>query len=252
LPGLRQQGFSDPDSTIGFIKYRMHFTRKLKKLPFESNAAIIFDNNKPVYTNNQKGYFKPGKSFGVIAGYNLFFGKNVKDENYFSIGASISPYAPHRKYLQEELYLGYMQFPEELIANRTENKDTVINGTMFHIFGREIYAKSNIIKLDMVPLQLRYNINDWVGAGIGSILSFDGYTRISNRDVIHMQQQPNPTPVIVEKKYPTSKWFTNFDAALFADVQLGKVRVGPLLGVRYLHYFRIPRNGLYAYIAWRL
>ena len=252
LPGLRQQGFSDPDSTIGFIKYRMHFTKKLKKLPFESNAAIIFDNNKPIYTNNQKGYFKPGKSFGVIAGYNLFFGKNVKDENYFSIGGSISPYAPHRKYLQEELYLGYMQFPEELIANRTENKDTVINGTMFHIFGREIYAKSNIIKLDLVPLQLRYNVNDWVGAGVGTILSFNAYTKVNNREVIFMQQQPNPTPIIIGKEYPSSTWFTNFDAAAFADVQLGRVRVGPVLGVRYLHYFRFPRNGLYAYIAWRL
>ena len=252
LPGLRQQGFSDPDSTIGFIKYRMHFSKKLKKLPFESNAAIIFDNNKPIYTNNQKGYFKPGKSFGVIAGYNLFFGKNVKDENYFSIGGSISPYAPHRKYLQGELYVGYLQFPEKLINNRTENKDTVINGTMFHIFGREIYAKSNIIKLDLVPLQLRYNVNDWVGAGVGTILSFNAYTKVNNREVIFMQQQPNPTPIIIGKEYPSSTWFTNFDAAAFADVQLGRVRVGPVLGVRYLHYFRFPRNGLYAYIAWRL
>ena len=120
LPGLRQQGFSDPDSTMGFIKYRMHFNKELKKLPFESNAAIIFDKNKPIYTNSQKGYFKPGKSYGVIAGYNFFFGNNVKDENYFAIGGSISPYAPHRKYLQEELYAGYMQFPEKLVDVRTE------------------------------------------------------------------------------------------------------------------------------------
>lgn len=252
LPGLRQQGFSDPDSTMGFIKYRIHFNKELKKLPFTSNAAIIFDNNKPIYTNSPKGYFKPGRSFGVIAGYNLFFGKNVKDENYFSIGGSISPYAPHRKYLQGELYVGYMQFPEKLIDNRTENKDTVINGTMFHIFRRDIYAKSKIIKLDLVPLQLRYNINDWIGAGVGSILSFNAYTKINNREVIYMQQQPNPTPIIIGKEYPSSAWFTNFDAAAFADVQVGRVRVGPLLGVRFIHYFRFPRNGLYAYLAWRL
>lgn len=251
LPGLRQQGFSDPDSTMGFIKYRLHFNKELKKLPFVSNAAIVFDNNKPIYTNSPKGYFKPGKSFGIIAGYNLFFGKNSNNENYFSIGGSLSPYAPHRKYLQEELYLGYLQFPEKLIDNRTENKDTVINSGTFHIFQREGFAKSKIIKLDLVPVQLRYNFFNWMGAGVGSILSFDAYTKITNRQVIHMQQQPNPTPIIIEKTYPTSNWFTNVDAAVFADVQFGRVMVGPVLGARYIHYFRVPRNGLYAYLAWR-
>ncbi len=252
LPGLRQQGFSDPDSTMGFIKYRMHFNKKLKKLPFESNAAIIFDNNKPIYTNNQKGYFKPGKSYGIIAGYNFFFGNNVKDENYFAIGGSISPYAPYRKYLQAELYAGYMQFPEKLVDVRTENKDTMINNTTFHIFGRDSYAKSKIIKLDLVPVQLRYNFYNWVGAGIGSILSFNAYTKTNNRQVIRMQQQPNPTPVIIGKEFTSSAWFTNFDVAAFADVQFGRVREGPVLGARFIHYFRFPRNGLYVYLAWRL
>lgn len=252
LPGLRQQGFSDPDSTMGFIKYRMHFNKELKKLPFESNAAIVFDKNKPIYTNNQKGYFKPGKSYAVIAGYNLFFGNVVKDENYFSIGGSISPYAPYRKYLQAELYGGYMQFPEKLIQVSTDNKDTMINNTTFHIFGREGYAKSKIIKLDIVPAQLRYNFYNWVGGGIGSILSFNAYTKINNRQVIRMQQQPNPAPVIIGKEFTTSTSFTNFDVAAFADVQFGRVRVGPVLGARFIHYFRFPRNGLYAYLAWRL
>ena len=252
LPGLRQQGFSDPDSTMGFIKYRLHFNKELKKLPFISNAAIVFDNNKPMYTNNQKGYFKAGRSFGVIAGYNFFFGNNGKDENYFSIGGSISPYAPHRKYLQAELYAGYLQFPEKLVDVRNENKDTVINSTTFHIFGRESYAKSKIIKLDIVPVQLRYNFYDWVGAGIGSILSINAYSKINNRQVLRMQQQPNPTPIIIGKEFTTANWFTNFDVAAFADVQFGRVRVGPLLGARFIHYFRVPRNGLYAYLAWRL
>jgi len=252
LPGLRQQGFSDPDSTIGFVKYRLQFNNKLKKLPFISNAAIVFDNNKPIYTNNQKGYFKPGKSYGVIAGYNFYFDKNLKEENYFSIGGSISPYAPYRKYLQEELYLGYLQFPERQVGFGTVNKDTIINSVQYHIFQRETFARPKIIKLDIVPLQLRYNFLNWMGGGIGSILSFNAYNRSNNREVIYMQQQPNPTPIIVSKEYPISKWFTGFDAALFADVQFGRVRVGPVVGARFIHYFRVPRNGLYAYLAWRL
>jgi hypothetical protein len=252
LPGLRQEGFSDPDSTMGFVKYRMHFNKDLKKLPFESNAAIIFDNNKPIYTNRQKGYFKPGRSFGIIAGYNFYPDENFKDEKYFSIGGSISPYAPYRKYLQGEAFLGYMQFPERLEGFTTDNKDTIINSVQYHIFQREFFAKPKIIKLDLVALQLRYNFLDWLGGGIGSILSFNAYTRFSNRQVIYTQLQPNPTPVIFSKTYPTSKWFTGFDAAAFADVQFGRVRVGPVLGARFFHYFRVPRNGFYIYLAWRL
>jgi hypothetical protein len=145
-----------------------------------------------------------------------------------------------------------MQFPEKLVAVNTENKDTIINNGMFHIFGRESFARSKIIKLDLVPVQLRYNFIDWAGGGIGSILSFNAYTKINNRQVIHMQQQPNPMPIIIGKEFPTSAWFTNFDIAAFADVQFGRVRVGPVLGARFIHYFRFPRNGLYAYLAWRL
>ncbi len=252
LPGLRQQGFSDPDSTMGFVKYRMHFNKELKKLPFASNASIVFDNNKPIYTNSPIGYFKPGRSYAIIAGYNFFLGEFMEDEKYFSIGGSVSPYSPYRKYLQEELYLGYMHFPEELIAGRPENKDTIINSVTYHIYARDIYAKTAIIKLDIVPLQLRYNIMNWIGAGIGSILSFNGYTRFNNREKIFMQQPPNPGQIVMEKTYPTSKWFTNFDVAAFADIQLGRVRVGPVVGVRFMHYFRFPRNGLYVYAAWRL
>ena len=251
LPGLRQEGNRNPDSTIGFVKYRMHFNKKLKKLPFESNAAIVFDNNKAIYTNSPRGYFKPGKSYGVIAGYNFFFDKNLERERYFAIGGSLSPYSPYRPYLQEELYLGYLQFPEELIFNGTENKDTVIGGNTLRILRREIYAKTNVVKLDIVPIQVRYNFMNWIGAGIGAIASFNAYNGINNRQIIHMQQQPNPTPIVMEKKYMTTKWFTQFDAALFADVQLGRVRVGPVVGVRYLHYFRYPRNGLFVYASWR-
>jgi len=83
-----------------------------------------------------------------------------------------------------------------------------------------------------VPLQLRYNITNWVGAGAGTILSFDAYTGFNNRELVFMEQQPNPTPIIVEKKYSTSKWFSNFDGALFADIQLGTGRGGPVVGVR--------------------
>ena len=251
LPGLRQEGMRDPDSTVGFVKYRMHFSKELKKLPFESNASIVFDNNPAIRTNSPKGYFKPGNSPGIVAGYNFFLGSNMKDQNYFSIGASISPYAPFKKYLQAELYLGYLSFPEALSDMRTENKDTTFNSGIYHIFARETYTASKIIKLDIVPLQLRKNFNDWIGAGAGVQLSINASTKSNIREVIHMVQQPNPTPIVAEKTYNTNKAFGYVDVAAFADLQLGRVRVGPAVGLRFLHYFRKQVNGLFVYGTWR-
>ncbi len=253
LPGIRQSGMRDPDSTVGFVKYRMHFSKELKKLPFESNASIVFDKNPAIHTNSPRGYFKPGTSTGISTGYNFFLGSGMKDANYFSVGASISPYAPFKKYLQAEIYLGYLNFPESLTDARTENKDTTFNPGLYHIFAREIYAASKIIKLDLVPLQLRKNFNDWVGGGVGTQLSFNAWTKNNNREVIHLvqQQQPNPPPITVEKTYDATKWFGYIDVAAFADLQLGRVRVGPAVGLRFLHYFRNQVNGLFVYATWR-
>ena len=255
LPGLRQQGFSDIDSTTGFVKYRMHFSKELKKLPFESGAVIVFDNNEPVRTNGARGYFKPGNSPAVILGYNKLMGKQGKSNNsgnYLMIGASISPFSPYKKYLQAEALLGYLNQPEKFLGTQTVNKDTVINAATYRILQRSVYSKQSIILLDIVPLQLRYNFNDWIGAGAGSILSFHAYTKWKNREQLLMIQQPNPTPIPLEKKYGYSKWFNRFDFALFGDVQFGRARVGPVLGVRWLHYFRFPENRLFIYAAWRL
>ena len=252
LPGLRQEGMTDPDSTVGYVKYRLHFNKTLKKLPFQSNAAIVFDNNKVIYTNSPKGYFKPGNSPGIIVGYNQFLGKNFKNENYFSIGASISPYSPYKKYLQAEILFGYLQLPEQFVGAFTSNVDTVINSATFRILGREIYSKQKIFKLDLVPLQLRKNINDWFGAGAGTLISVNALTKFNNREVLHMVQQPNPTQITLPKTYTATKWFSNFDVALFGDLQLGRVRLGPVGGVRFLHYFRVPRNCVFLYAAWRL
>ena len=251
LPGLREQGIRDPDSTIGYVKYRMHFNRDLKKLPFESNAVIVFDNNPPISTNSPKGSFKPGRSPGLILGYNLFFGNQGKAENYFSIGASISPYSPYKKYLQAEGLVGYLQFPEQFLGAFTSNVDTLINSASFRIIGREIYTKRSIIKLDLVPLQLRYNINDFIGVGAGTLVSLDAYSKSTNREILHLIQPPNPSQTTLQKTYTLTKWFGYADIALFADLQAGMARVGPVAGIRYLHYLRNPLNALYLYLAWR-
>ena len=254
LPGLRQEEMRDPDSTIGFVKYRLHFNKKLKKIPFESKAAIIFDNNEVIYTNSPRGYFKPGKSPAAIIGYNKFLGdpgKSNNNENYWMMGGSISSYSSYKKYLQAELFIGLYKIPEQFV-NRAQNIDTTINNTPWLIIFRDTYEKRKVYQLDLVPFQLRYNFFEFGGAGIGTQLSFDASTQTTYHKQMLLQPQGGGQPMTLTEDGKQTRWFNRFDLALFGDVQIGKVRVGPVAGIRYLHYFRFPQNRLLIYAAWRL
>lgn len=254
LPGLRQEGFSDPDSTMGFIKYLLQFERKIKKLPFESNAVIVFDKNEPVRTNTAKGYFIPGNSAGIIIGYNKWFSGSAERRtaiDYWMAGISYSSYAPFKKYLQWEIFISSNSQPEQLIRRGT-GRDTTINGQLYFQQNIDVYEKQMTTKLHIVPLQLRYNIFDWCGAGIGSMVSTDAVSKTTSRREILLTGM-NPPPFVIAQKLPRkTDYFTNWDVALFGDVQLGKVRAGPAFGLRLLHYFIEPENRWMAYAIWRL
>jgi hypothetical protein len=234
----------------------MQFNKQLKKLPFESRAVIVFDNMPPVYTNGAKGEFIPGKSIAPILGFNRPIANNKhpadEEEHYWTIGASLSPYAPHRKYLQAEAFLGHLKYPEQFIVFNIPNKDTQINGVDHFLFQREVFGSRKVIKLELVPVEVRYNIIDWVGVGIGTTIAFNAYTRWDIRERLFMTVPPNPAVIIMEKRYKASNYFTRLDAGLFGDVQLGRVRAGPVVGARFLHYFINIQNRLIFYAAWRL
>jgi PKD domain len=254
LPGILQDGMRDPDSTKGFLKYRVHFNSRLKKLPFDSRAAIVFDGQEPVYSNPSRGDFKPGKSWGLMAGYGMHrgdLGSNDASDNNFSIGASLSPYAPYRKYLQAEVFLSYQNYPDRFV-NQGQSIDTIINGTAYSGFGT-INQKNKTISLDIVPVQLRYNLNDFLGLGVGTQVTADAFSRISPTQVFYLFDSTGMNPIRIQKKQNGyNQWFKKWDFALFGDVQLGQVRAGPALGIRYLHYFRQPQNRFFIYADWRL
>ncbi len=256
LPGLRQDGFSDPDSTYGFVKYRLQFKKKMKKLPFESRAAIVFDNNKPVITNGSKGYFKPGFSPGAVLGYNRWLdigNKGRADEDYWMGGVTVSPYSPFKKYLQWELFAGFISQPEQLVSSGP-GRDTLVNGQQYFQQRIDVYEKRKITKLAFVPLQLRYNIIDWVGGGFGSLISTEAITKVSaRRDMLLIPFMPPPTPLVISENLKSrTEYFKNWDVAAFADVQLGKVRAGPAVGIRFIHFFVTPQNRALVYATWRL
>ena len=102
LPGTQQDGLSDPDSTKGYIKYRIRFAKNMHKIAFQSRAAIVFDKNEPVYTNRSTGSFKKGISPGIIVGLGSTIGSAVNNiaSRQYSLGFTVSEYAAYKKYLQ--------------------------------------------------------------------------------------------------------------------------------------------------------
>lgn len=263
LPGLQQKGVNDADSTMGFIEYKIGFKEKPKKLPFKSGAAIVFDKNEPIYTNRATGKYKMGLSPGIIAGYGFPF-KNgntpFSGQNNISLGVSLAPYAPHRYYWQVELY-GSSYAEKEYLLNRNPGNDrlvpVVIDGKQqeARLKYTDSTARIKVITINIVPAQLRYNINKYIGAGIGTLLSFN----------INEQTTPGKTAVYellsavgtgqegsIKKSFSKiSKSFNDFQNTLFTDIQLGKVRVGPSIGFRYLYTLQGSDNRLVTYLTWK-
>ena len=155
------------------------------------------------------------------------------------------------KYLQAELFVGMLNIPEQLI-DHIQNKDTTFNNAQWLILYRDTYLKKQVYKLHLVPLELRYNFIDFIGVGLGTQLSIDALSKLSFRNEMKLIRQGIPNPMIIKSTDEQTTWFQNFDVALFADLQVGMVRVGPVGGIRYLHYFGSSQNTLFLYAAWRL
>jgi hypothetical protein len=262
LPGMQQKGVKDADSTMGFIEYKIGFKEKPRKLPFKSGAAIVFDKNEPIYTNRSVGKYKMGISPGIIAGYGFPFENGnspFSGQKNISFGASIAPYAPHRYYLQAEVYMSSFAEKEYLIS-RTPGDGRIVaieNANGKREEARVNYIDSSaVIKLltiNLVPLQLRRNFNKYFGAGIGTLISFnlDKQSMPSRTGVLEFIQSPGTTTTISKTYDKVKSSFNDFQNTLFADVQLGKVHVGPSIGFRYLFTFQNTSNRMITYLTWK-
>ncbi len=261
LKGTQQDGVSDADSTKGFVEYNIEFAKKPKKKPFDSGASIIFDKNEPIYTNKSKGKFKSGISPGIITGYGMLGTKKTFNEygdESFSLGFSISPFSPYRKYLQAEIYLGYYNYSNEFkgAAENFKLKDTTLNGRDgYLISGREFSAQNSRLNIDLVPLQLRYNINSFIGLGAGGIfsLTINQKTKNFQKTFLQLRQAGPDVQKITDEIIlaSTSKRFSEINTAGFVDIQLGLVRKGPVLGFRYIRSFTVADDRLFTYLSWK-
>jgi hypothetical protein len=92
---------------------------------------------------------------------------------------------------------------------------------------------------------------DWIGAGIGSMVAADAVVTTDIRKEIFLICPPMQ-PRMLTIKDARTEYFKNWDVAAFADLQLGRVRVGPAVGLRYLYWFSNTQSKLFIYATWRL
>ncbi|MDF2188239.1 PKD domain-containing protein [Paraflavitalea sp. CAU 1676] len=254
LPGTQQEGINDPDSTMGYIRYKLRFNKGMKKLPFTSSASIVFDKNEPIYTNRSVGRFKRGLSPGVVLGYNFLPGSKPSDilpQNYV-LGFTLSEYKAYRKYFQWELYLQKSRSYESFEGRRTGG-DTVINGAGYKVEYRDAYLKQKVLALEAIPVFLRYNINSFLVAGAGALVGVE-VERSTEARVETYVQRPNGQGLqqLTGTRGPQTESFTNWRGALFADLQIGLVRAGPAAGIRFLQYSNPSHQRLFLYASWKL
>ncbi|KQC02373.1 hypothetical protein AQF98_01990 [Pedobacter sp. Hv1] len=256
LPGLDQKGVNDADSTMGFVAYTIKFKEKPKKLPIKSGAAIVFDKNEPIYTNRAVGRFKMGLSPALILGYGFPFktdNKNYLNNKNMVIGASLAPYSPYKIYWQVELYLNSFKESSFLVESDTKRRDTIINQKPQFIVKKDYTRTEKITTINAVPLQVRYNLNTFIGVGAGTLVSLDLYQKAT--DVLDYTFSPNAAgvaePNLQVIANEAKKNFADARVSFFTDVQLGLVRVGPSIGFRYLYDPKTNNNRMATYVTWK-
>ncbi|OOQ59814.1 DUF7849 domain-containing protein [Mucilaginibacter pedocola] len=256
LPGTQQEGVDDADSTMGFVEYKIKFKEKPKKQPIYTRAAIIFDKNEPIYTNRATGRFRMGISPGIIVGYG--FPIQSKSNNYltqsnFTIGATISPYSTFGKYLQTELYFSSFRETAETRSITGIRKDTSVDAGKYLITSRTQTRSTKVTTINVVPVSLRWNFNTYFGAGVGALLALD-INNTAKNNITYGLTGTNGTPDITVNALSEkiSNSFSDIRTTFFADVVVGRVRVGPSLGLRYYYDPKTSASQMTTYVAWKL
>lgn len=120
---------------------------------------------------------------------------------------------------------------------------------------------SNRIIAEVVPVSLRYNINNYIGVGFGPQISTT-ITSKSEANEIFRYYKPTfitngitaPGDEILPLKIENQSTFTEqteVQTQLFADVTLGFARIGPSLGVRYYKNFKNDFDSWQFYAIWK-
>lgn len=228
LPGTEQKNVIETDSTKGFVKYTIRFAEDFHKKKTKSRTAIYFDKNEPIITNYATTRFLPGISVGIRAGYN-YYPNSENAESYF-ISAVVSPYKPYRFYVQGEWSNSFNRF------SSSSSVDEIIDPNRQPQLQRTITeTETNAVNWE-VPVLLRYNVNNYVGLGVGVQGNFNLSEKTSSNNSIEFYEGLTDDFLIETQtsETSTSDSFTSFRTGLIFDATVGFSRLGPSLGTRYI------------------
>ncbi|WP_431213100.1 hypothetical protein ACQ86N_46995 [Puia sp. P3] len=233
----------DRDSTTGFIEYTVRFKKKPKKIPFASQANIVFDRNPPVTTNRAMARFIKGISPGIMVGYSaLPSNGGYSARGPLQFGYVLAPYKPYRPYFQAEVFVGLLQQDDFTGTVVKDQRDTLIGGLPVLITGRQTVTTTRRNSFEITPLHYRYNISNWIGVGLGAMAQVNISEQTTVENKVYFVSQPLPqtltTMVSGSSQKSSVTWLGNWNAAPFADLQIGKVRTGPVLGIRYIRLLK--------------
>ncbi|GGB12888.1 hypothetical protein GCM10011511_40670 [Puia dinghuensis] len=241
LPGLQQEEVHDKDSTEGFVDYTIRFRKKPKKIPFSTQASIVFDRHQPVVTNKATARFIKGLSPGFMAGYSVLPGNGgYSATGPLQFGYVLAPYAPSRPYFQVEAFVGFLQqdaFTSVVVKQQT---DTLVAGVPLVITGRQSKTTTQRNSFEITPLHYRYNIGKWIGIGAGAMaqINISEQTTVENRTFFNIPVPLLNSTTAVSTQKSAVTYLGSWNAAPFVDLQLGMVKVGPVIGVRYMRLLK--------------
>ncbi|MCH9661728.1 MAG: PKD domain-containing protein [Bacteroidetes bacterium] len=251
LPGTAQKGVTEKDSTKGFVKYSMKFGDKFHKTKTRSRTAIYFDKNEPILTNYSTTRFLPGISLGAKAGY--IFNPDLDNSKEYFAGITLSPFKSYRGYLQAELFFSANSF--ESLRNFESVNLNEIGISEINRFTEA--NKENGITTYLVPISYRYNLNNFVAIGAGIQLKMDlSSTCLSETtgefslDIPGEGEIRDPSQDTFQR-IECDESFSNFQSGLFLGANVGGVRIGPSVGVRYVFNFNEPTSQVQVYGIWK-
>ncbi len=251
LPGSNQKNVVERDSTKGFVKYSMKFGKNFHKQKTRSRTAIYFDKNPPIYTNYAVTRFIPGISIGAKAGY--IFTPSLNNHQEYMAGITISPFKSYKGYLQAEFFISANSF-DELKNFETTNINEIGIEEITRFTEKN---KENGITAYLVPASYRYNLNNFLAVGGGLQLKMDlqnkylkqtsGEAYLTIPGVGEIRDETGDTYQETE----CNSSFTNFQTGVFVGLNVGGVRIGPSVGVRYVQNFNAPTSQIQVYGIWK-
>jgi PKD repeat protein len=252
LPGSNQKGVNAYDSTKGFVSYKIPLKGKIKKQKTQSQTAIYFDKNEPVITNYATTRFTPGLSIGLKAGNMQIGGLENYQEWFF--GATLSSYQAFKGYFQSEVMISSNQYS----ASRAFTEENRRDEFFVDVYDYQEESEFQNLSFYVVPTSYRYNLTDFIAVGGGIQIKWDirstverertgEYTMVVESENFEMRDPEQDT----FEELTESDTFTNFRTATFIDLNLGNVRIGPSVGIRYHNYFNAPRHQWQFYAIWK-